>query len=443
MMLSRIVITAAVVLVLVSAVPAQQTREEKVLEDRRRVEAERFWIYNDLAKGLDEARATGKPVLVSLRCIPCEACVKLDEELMEQDPVLKPLLDKFVRVRLVGTNGLDLNLFQYDYDQSFAILLMNADQTIYGRYGTRSHRTEWSEDVSLAGLAEALQGALKLHENFPQDKPALAAKRGPAPEFSTPEQYPSLAAYAPRLDYEGNVVKSCIHCHMIGDAQREFFRSQGKPIPEQLLFPYPHPKSLGLILDPDQRAVVAEVVEDSPAQLSGFQAGDEILSLQGQPLLSIADVQWVLHHAGDARSLNARVQRDGQNVDVTLLLPDGWREQGDTSWRVSTWPLRRMATGGMKLRPLSDEERAAAKLPQDDKMALLVEHVGQYGPHAAAKQAGFQKGDIIVAYDGRSDLPREVDVLIQGLTVRHPPETVDVTLLRNGHKLTLPLPMQQ
>ncbi len=305
-----------------------QTREELVHEDRRRVEAEKFWIYNDLQQGIAEARATGKPLLVTLRCIPCESCVKLDEELMEQDPALKPLLDQFVRVRLVGTNGLDLNLFQYDYDQSHTILLLNADLTIYGRYGTRSHRTEWEEDVSLAGLAAALEGALRLHAEAPRHREALAAKRGPAPEFSTPEQYPSLAEYAPRLDYAGNVVKSCIHCHQIGDAQREVYRTAGQPIPERLLFPYPHPKVLGLILDPTQAAVVREVVASSPADTSGFRVGDELLALAGQPLLSIADVQWVLHHAGDAQSLEAQVRRGDRTLDLTLVLPAGWRRRG-------------------------------------------------------------------------------------------------------------------
>ena len=48
-------------------------------------------------------------------------------------------------------------LFQFDTDQSFAVFLLNADGTIYGRFGTRSHRTEWYGDVSVDGLAKALQ----------------------------------------------------------------------------------------------------------------------------------------------------------------------------------------------------------------------------------------------------------------------------------------------
>ncbi|WP_068142110.1 thioredoxin family protein [Roseimaritima ulvae] len=38
------------------------------------------------------ARDTGKPLLVVLRCIPCEECVKLDDDLVDQNPKLRPLL---------------------------------------------------------------------------------------------------------------------------------------------------------------------------------------------------------------------------------------------------------------------------------------------------------------------------------------------------------------
>src|SRR3954468_3466950 len=169
-----------------------QTREQKVLNDRNKVEADGLWIYNDLPRGFALARRAGKPLLVVLRCVPCEECVKLDDDLVNRDERVRPLLDRFVRVRVVAANGLDLSLFQYDFDQSFAAFLLNADGTIYSRFGTRSHRTNWVGDVSVQGLAKALQGALDLHAEYPKNKAALAGKRGPAPEVPTPEQYPAL-----------------------------------------------------------------------------------------------------------------------------------------------------------------------------------------------------------------------------------------------------------
>ncbi len=421
-----------------------QTREQKVLADRKKVEADGYWIYNDLPKGLAEAKATGKPLLVILRCIPCEECVKLDDDLVNQDPRVRPLLEKFVRVRIVSTNGLDLSLFQYDYDQSFAAFLLNADGTIYGRFGTRSHRTSWADDVSIEGLAKALQGALELHQQFPGIKAALAGKKGPAPAAPSPEQLPMLKGrYGPKLNYEDKVVQSCIHCHQVGEALRQVYLDGKEPLPDELLFPYPHPKSIGLILDPKEKATVLRVDKDSPAEQAGFQKGDVILRLNGQPLLSIADVQWVLHRTPmQGGSLKAEVQRSSGKTEVTLKLPQGWRQHDDISWRASTWMLRRIGAGGMLVEAVPAEDRKAAGLPETG-MALRVKYAGgQSGPHGAARKAGFREGDILVSFDDKTDLRRETDLLAHAVAHHKPGDRVRVTVLREGKKIELMLPMQ-
>src|SRR5690606_37537229 len=127
-------------------------------------------------------------------------------------------------------------------------------------FGTRSHRHNWDGDVLLPGLAEALRGALALHRADPRDRETLAAKRGPEPEFTSPEQFPTLRErYTSRLSESSDIVQSCIHCHQIGDAQRDHYRRQGRPIPDELLFPYPHPKSIRLVMDSETRASVAAI----------------------------------------------------------------------------------------------------------------------------------------------------------------------------------------
>jgi serine protease Do len=422
---------------------AQKTREEKVRNDRDKVVKEGFWLYNDLAAGFSLAKKNSKPLLVVLRCIPCEACVKLDDDLVDRDPRVRPLLEKFVCVRVVSTNGLDLSLFQYDYDQSFAAFLLNADGTIYGRFGTRSHRTSWSDDVSIEGLARALRGGLELHAQYPKNREALTAKHGPKPEFPSPEKYPSLRdKYGPQLDYAGKVVASCIHCHQVGDAQRQFYRARHEPLPTKLLFPYPHPKAIGLVLDPKEKATVRQVEEDSPAAQAGFRPGDEIVSLEGQPLLSFADVQWVLHNAADEASLKAQVRRDGKTSLLTLKLPEGWRRRDVISWRVSSWGLRRIAAGGMLLEEMSKEERIKASLPERG-MALRVRYVGQSGPHAAGKRAGFQQGDVLVSFDGKTDLLRETDLLAYAVNAHKPGAMVPVIVRRGDKRIELTLSMQE
>jgi serine protease Do len=351
-------------------------------------------------------------------------------------------MDKFVCVRLVQANGTDLSLFQFDYDLTFAAFFMNADKTIYGRFGTRSSRKDAMKDMTMEGFRKALEGALELHKKYPANKASLAGKRGPAPRFQVPEEYPSLKGkYTSTLDYEGKVVQSCIHCHQVRDSELRFFRDERKPIPDETLYAWPMPDVAGLSLDSKEKAKVARVASGSAAERSGFKTGDEILSLEGEPLLSIADVQWVLHNATDPATLKAQVSRGRRKVNLTLNLDTGWRRNADFSWRTTTWDLRRMSTGGLVLRELTEEQRQrqAANSPNT---GLFVQYVGQYGDHAAGKRAGFQTNDVIVSVDGKTSRMTESELI--GYVVRNkmPGAKIPVTILRDGERMNLELPAQ-
>jgi S1-C subfamily serine protease len=196
------------------------------------------------------------------------------------------------------------------------------------------------------------------------------------------------------------------------------------------------------LLNPDEAAAVREVQPGSLAETAGFRAGDQILQLEGQPLLSLADVQWVLHRVpASGGVVTAEVQRGQQQLQISLALPDGWRRLDNIAWRASAWGLRRMAAGGLQLEPVGADERGHDGIPTEG-MALRVKHVGQFGPHAAAKNAGFQQGDVLIAIDGRTNLLTESDVLRYGVTERRAGENVPVQVLRGGQSRTLQLPLQ-
>jgi hypothetical protein len=351
-------------------------------------------------------------------------------------------MDKFVCIRIVKANALDLSLFQFDYDLTFAIFFMSADKTIYGRYGSRSQRKNATKDISLEGLRETMQGVLRLHERRPTFNRHLSGKRGEEPKFKNPEDYPTLKdKYKPDLDYAGNVVKSCMHCHQIRDAERQLYRTAKKPIPDEVLYPWPMPDDIGLTMDAKRRARVASVLPKSAAGEAGFQDGDDIVFFNNQAVVSTADIQWVLHNAKATEQLTASVLRKGKMQVLKLTLEEGWRRRGDISWRVTTWDLRRMGTGGLLMENLAAAERKKSKLA-GDRLALFIKHVGQYGAHAAAKRAGFRKGDIIVAVNGKNGAMTETDFLAYVLQNHKPGERVPVTVLRAGKEVKLQLPMQ-
>jgi hypothetical protein len=409
-----------------------QTRDEKVRNDRERVENDESWIYTDLPLGKRLAKNEGLPLLVIFRCIPCEACALLDEQVVSRDPEVRKIMDKFICVRIPKANAMALTQFQYDYDLSFQAFFMNADGTIYGRYGTRSSRDDADRDVSIEGFEAAMQAALHLHAGYPQNGDMLAGKQARPTEFKQPEEYPLLKGkYKENLDFAGATAKSCLHCHQIRDAERDLVRHSDRPWTDQVLYPYPTLDVIGLKLDPQSRATIQEVVPGSPAAKADLQAGDQIQMLAGQPIVSAADIQWVLHHTGESAELKVLRRRADATEHTTLNLPTGWRQKTDISWRVTTWNLRRLAFGGMFLEPASAEERQQLDLPADN-LALRARHVGQYGDHALAKRAGLVKGDLIVEFNGITHPMTETELIAHTLKNTQPGDPVSVTYYRKN-----------
>ncbi len=415
-------------------------REGAVRKDRAALEYDARWIYNDFNAGFAKAKQTGKPLLVVIRCVPCLSCAGIDAQVLE-DKTLAPLLDQFVCVRLINANALDLARFQFDYDLSLSALFFNGDGTVYGRFGSWAHQRD-PLDKTTDGFRSTLEGALAIHRGYPGNKAQLALKQGGPVPFKTPVEIPALAQrYKAELDWEGKVVQSCVHCHQVGDAFRTSYRDKGKPVPMEWIYPFPQPDTIGLTLAADHAARVATVAPESIAAKAGLRAGDEFVSLAGQPLISPADVSWTLHRTPESGTLAAVVKRGGAPAAVSIALPAGWREQADISKRVGTWPMRGMALGGLVLEELTDEERAKLGIAKD-RMALRAKGVGQYGKHAAAKNAGFQKEDVLTELDGSSARITESALIGKLLNGHKAGERVKTKVLRGGKTVELSLPMQ-
>lgn len=415
-------------------------RAGAVLGDREKMQQDTRWIYNDWRRGFEEARRTGKPLLVVLRCVPCLACMGIDATVLSSDE-LKPVLNEFVLARVINANDLDLSLFQFDYDLSFSALFFNGDGTIYGRYGSWTHQKN-SRDTTIEGFKRGMQSALEIHRGYPTNKEHLRGKQGRPLPVKDPLELPELAGkYTRNLDWEGKVVQSCVHCHQIGDGIRSNYRNSGQKIPRQWIYPLPMPETIGLTLSAQHAATVESVLPDSIAAKAGLRPGDEFVSFEGQPLISVADLSWVLHHAPESGSVSARVRRGDEKIDIKLDLPKDWRLKSDISRRVGTWPMRAMALGGLVLEELPPAERARHSLA-DSSMALLVKHAGEYGKHAAAKKAGFQKGDILIELGGQNGRTTESELIGHLLETSRPGEKIDATVLRGAERIELKLPMQ-
>jgi predicted metalloprotease with PDZ domain len=336
---------------------------------------------------------------------------------------LEPLQKEFVCVRVVTIDDVDLRLFQFDYDQTWCAFFLNADGTIYGRYGTRAAGGDKSTThVSVASLRKAMRRALELHRGYPPNKGQLAGKRGPKPEYRFPKDIPRVER------------RHCIECHQVrGNVLRH--KWQEKRLTAADVWPYPLPENIGLKMDVDDGLRVKAVAPNSPAGQAGIRAGDELVTLGGQRLTSQADIQWVLHRAPVETKLVAALKRGGQELRKTIALSGPWKES-DLSWRASTWPGLRY---WLYTVPLSAAGKKQAGLAAD-RLALVVKAM-QAERTAGPRKAGLRVGDVIIAVDGKTGAMTESQFLAY-VRLSHPPgDRVRLTVLRGKECLDLTIPM--
>ncbi|MBR90873.1 MAG: signaling protein [Verrucomicrobiales bacterium] len=395
-----------------------------------------LWIYNDLHKAFAEAKRTGKPLFVTFRCVPCHACAAFDAEVAKgSDRVANLARKEFISVRQVEMKGVDLTQFQFDYDLNWAAMFLNADGTVYARYGTQSSDGPDAYN-SVDSLIKTMQRVLTLHANYPRNKAQLTGKRGAAKPYKTAMEMPGLENKANyRLLTQRN---NCIHCHNIHDAENLQLMREKKLTPEKL-WRYPLPENVGLQIDPKDGQRISRVLPNSPAARAGLKPGQAITHLDGQAIASIADIQWVLHNRKNGQE-TLRVQTANATQPHLIGTQPNWKKT-DFSWRGSLWalpPRMRVYTPEVKA-----NELARLKLPAGQG-ALKVKWINTSSPEGrAARAAGLRLNDYIVAINGKP---------VRGLDHRKfnywikqnykPGDTLPITILRNGRRMNFNWPLK-
>jgi membrane-associated protease RseP (regulator of RpoE activity) len=286
------------------------------------------------------------------------------------------MAEKFVLLRVPNMRGVNLNVFDFDFDQTWMAFFMNADEKVYGRYGSRTPDSGKPVN-SLKGLRYALSAALDAHRRAPRAK----AEKGPPPR--TVEQYPASRRF---------LAKACIHCHHVNEFRREARQAEGTWKLSEV-WVYPLPENVGLTLEVDRGNRLRGVAPGSPAARAGLRKGDSLRTLNGLPVASLADVQYVLQRAPAAGKVGVTWERAGKTHQARLTLADGWRET-DISWR---WSLR-----GLDPAPPvhGDDLEPAEKKALGLAVKRLAFRQGPYVPRPA-QQAGIRQNDIIIGVDNK------------------------------------------
>jgi hypothetical protein len=394
------------------------------------------WIYNDLKKAMAEAKRTGKPIFVTFRCVPCDACKAFDAEVAKDNQAIRALAEKhFISLRQVEMKGVDLSQFQFDYDLSWAAMFINADGTVYGRYGTQSAEGPDAFN-STASLEKAMLGVLALHAKYPKNKTALAAKRGVPKPYRTAIEMPGLENKNKfRQTTERN---NCIHCHNIHDAENNQLHLTGKMTHEKL-WRYPFPDNLGLSIDPKDGQRIAKVAPNSAAARAGLRPGQTLTHVNSQPIISIADIQWVLHNLSNDAEL-IRINITGSSRQHLIRTAPGWKKT-DISWRGSLWNLHPRLRVWMP--EVKGDELKRLRLPAGQH-ALKVKWINTGSKEGkAAHSAGLRQGDFIIAIDGKplgKMTPQQFTAHVK-LNYKSG-QKLPLTLIRNGKRIQFKWPLQ-
>jgi predicted metalloprotease with PDZ domain len=334
------------------------------------------------------------------------------------------LAKEFHLVRANRIQGSDLRLFEFDYDLTWMAFFMNANGTIYGRYGGQDAKSDVGR-MSLAGLRFAMKSALETHKNPPPQK-ALA---GP----------PVMAE---------NLVRGqgCIHCHNIHEAKWRLPTTRRED-----RWVYPLPDNIGIVLDIDQGNKVKTVVADSPAARVGIKPGDTIDTINGIRIFSFGDAQYALHNAPakgpvpvtwtPARPMTTRLGATkagasspflfipGSKVSANLEVPDGWRKTNLT-WRPSMLDL--LPTSVFYGDDLTAAEKQALGLGEK-RLAYKQDKI----VNKEAQRIGVQPGDIYIGINGEKLEMEGLEFL--GYIRRNffKGDRVELNIIRNGKQLDL------
>lgn len=316
-----------------------------------------------------------------------------------------------MRVRLTRIDSLDLNLFDFDYDLTFAVFFLSAEEKVYGRYGGRDGEGP-DRLQSLAGLHYTMKSVLRMHERAEK---VFAPKSQETPKF--------IRDIAPR-----GIGRDCMHCHHVREVLDSSLRKAGKWSAD-LFWRYPFPENVGLQLEIDRGNVVKEVKDKTPASAAGMKAGDVVRRLNGVPVHSLADAQYALERAPKAGSIDVIWERDAKVLEEKLALQEGWRKT-DISWRPSRSLV--VPTAPVYGKDLSAEEKktlglSAKQLAFRQRDYVLVQ----------AQQAGIRPGDIVVGIDDKA-LEMGVEEFHRHVKAHYlVGDRVTIQIIRDGKRMNL------
>ncbi len=378
---------------------------------------------DDLPTALREARDSGRPLFVTLRCLPCQQCAAFDQDVLEGGEELSPLLSRFVTVRLTDAAQIDLTRlpvegFQ-DLDLSWWGYFLSPRAELYGVFGGRDHVSDATR-ISAPALVNALRRVLDHHsdprrEGWGIDGPPVAADRA----ARTPLELAGYGSWRERNPQAA--AQTCLHCHQVAEVLRQPALDEARFDKARAMAVWPLPENVGITLDRDDGLLVTAVAPDSAAAAAGVEVGDRLAAAGGRRLFSQTDFRGVLHRGADpAGEITLRWLRGARAMHGRLRLASGWRRTV-LDWRMSISQGNVGADPGFF--PLAARGEA-------DGMAVTP-FFGRDAARSAAYAAGLRPHHVVVAVDGVRDRMAGRSFLVW-FRLRYDPGDAVVFTVRDG-----------
>ncbi|MEO5961703.1 MAG: DegQ family serine endoprotease [Opitutaceae bacterium] len=155
-------------------------------------------------------------------------------------------------------------------------------------------------------------------------------------------------------------------------------------------------------------ALIAAVVEDSPAAKGGLKEGDVIVAVNGQPVTDANRLTLSISALSPGTKLTLDVIREGTKKQFTATTGEAPRKPGETE-RLQQ-DTDDGILNGVAVDDLDPQTRDQLNIPNRVKGALIT----QVDPESAAARVGIRRGDVILEIDGKPVTSAEQAVDVSG-----------------------------
>lgn len=161
-------------------------------------------------------------------------------------------------------------------------------------------------------------------------------------------------------------------------------------------------------MDKPMGALVAQVLEESPAGKAGIQVGDVILEYNGEEVQYSSDLPPLVGRTRVGDSAKVRVLRDGKERTLKVTIGELPAEE---AMQQSEQPAAKTSTDRLGL-SVTDPSADLRKALELGKGGVLVDEVAS----GAAASAGIQRGDVITRLDNKTlENSKQYEALVKKL----------------------------